>query len=138
MALPPQKFREMVFQTLFSTDGGDSSVEETAIMLMKELKVTKKSAFLASERVKQILARQEELDQKISSYLTDYTLERVAKAEKSILRLGFYELLFDEEIPHLVAIAEALRLAKKFGTPSSVQFVNAIMDSAFKEISPKE
>ncbi|HSX12884.1 MAG TPA: hypothetical protein VLE96_00470, partial [Chlamydiales bacterium] len=39
MALPPQKFREIVFQILFSSD----STEETALMLMAELKVTKKA-----------------------------------------------------------------------------------------------
>lgn len=133
MALPPQKFREMVFQILFSQELDVSSLEETALMLMKELKVTKKAAFLACEKVKKIREKQKDLDQIISSSLTEYSLDRVAKAELAILRLAFFEILFDDEIPYLVAIAEAMRLAKKFSTPSSVQFINAVLDAGYKQ-----
>ncbi len=123
MALPPQKFREIVFQILFSSD----STEETALMLMAELKVTKKAVLEANSIVLQIRERLSEIDEKISLYSTDYAFERISLVEKTILRLGIFEL---ERLPPPIAIAEAIRLTRKFGTPESAQFVNAILDKA--------
>lgn len=130
MALPPQKFREIVFQILFSADFPLPETGQTALMLMNELKVTKKAVLEAGEKVKQIHAKLPLIDEKISSFSTDYTFERISRVEKAILRLGLYELLFDPSLPPLVAIAEAIRLTRKFGTPESAQFVNAILDRA--------
>ena len=43
-------------------------------------------------------------------------------------------MLFDASIPPLVVIAEAIRLTRKFGTPESAQFVNAILDRLYKKV----
>ncbi|HSX14156.1 MAG TPA: transcription antitermination factor NusB, partial [Chlamydiales bacterium] len=74
-----------------------------------------------------IRERLSEIDEKISLYSTDYAFERISLVEKTILRLGIFEL---ERLPPPIAIAEAIRLTRKFGTPESAQFVNAILDKA--------
>jgi len=51
----------------------------------------------------------------------------MAKAEKTILRLAYYEMKYDENIPESVAINEAVNLAKKFGRDESSAFVNAVL-----------
>lgn len=130
MALPPQKFREIVFQILFSSD----LTEETALMLMNELKVTRKTVLEANALVSHIRSKLDAIDEKISLYSTDYAFERISGVEKTILRLGLYEL---EALPPLVVIAEAIRLTRKFGTPESAQFVNAILDKAMKHVQNK-
>ena len=61
-----------------------------------------------------------------------YDIDRIHSVERNVLRLGIYELFFDPEIPPKVAIAEAIRMSKKFGTPESVSYVNAIMDNIYK------
>jgi N utilization substance protein B len=132
MALPPQKFREIVFQILYSSDFLFDHLEDTAVMLMVELKVTKKSVLEAYERVKQIHSKLIGIDEKIGAFSTEYHFDRILKVEKTILRLAIFELLFDRSIPPLVAIAEAIRLTRKFGTPESAQFVNAILDRVYK------
>lgn len=131
MALPPQKFREIVFQILFSSDFLDLETEQTALMLMKELKVTRKAVLEANSQVLQILEKLPQIDEKISLYSTDYAFERISRVEKTILRLGLFEL---EKLPPLIAIAEAIRLTRKFGTPESAQFVNAILDKAMHAV----
>ena len=132
MALPPQKFREIVFQILYCSDFPAAETEETAIMLMNELKVTKKSVLEAHEKTRQIQAKLFEIDAKIGAYATDYSFERILRVEKTILRLALYELLFEPSLPPLVAIAEAIRLTRKFGTPESARFVNAVLDRVYK------
>lgn len=132
MALPPQKFREMVFQLLYSDDIGFSEEKDIIEMIMNELKVTKKSALIGQERVIKIRQYLQKLDELIAKIVVSYEFERIQTVERNILRLGAYELLFDDEVPPIVAIAEAVRLAKKFGTPESAGFINAVLDSMYK------
>ena len=47
--------------------------------------------------------------------------------------MGVFELLFDPLIPPKVAIAEAIRLSRKFNTPESASFVNALLDHLYQE-----
>lgn len=132
MSLPQQKFREIVFQMLYSYDMGCASEEDMLPLLMAELSVTRQAVRSAQERVRNIIARQTEIDALISKASLSYSFERIQSVERNILRLGIFELLFDTEIPPKVAIAEALRLARKFGTPESATYVNALLDSIYK------
>lgn len=132
MSLPQQKFREIVFQMLYSIDMGQASEEAMLPLLMAELAVTKQSVRKGQERVRLIIQKQAEIDAWIAKYSLSYTFERIQSVERNILRLGVFELLYDKEIPPKVAIAEALRLARKFGTPEAATFVNAILDSIYK------
>ncbi len=134
MALPPQKFREAVLQILYSHDFGYD--EEIIPLMMHELKTTRRAMLDAQERVRQILAKLPEIDPQITAASTEYSFERISKVEKAILRLGLFELSFDPSIPPKVAIAEAIRLCRKFGTPESSQFVNAILDGVYKKNAP--
>lgn len=132
MPLPPQKFREAVVQILYSQDFVGEEAEIIPFM-MQELKTTRRAMLEAQTKVNEIIARLPELDALITDSSTDYTFERISRVEKTILRLGLFELLFDSSIPPKVAIAEAIRLCRKFGTPESAQFVNAILDGVYKK-----
>jgi N utilization substance protein B len=132
MPLPPQKFREIVFSVLFSAAFEVEELESTALMLMGELKVTKRAVLHALDRARQVLSHLDEIDEKIRSTSDAYQFERISSAEKCALRLGFFELFYDPSLPNKIAIAEAIRLTRKFGTPQSADFVNAILDSAYK------
>lgn len=131
MALPPQKFREIVFQILFSRDFAIDEPGEIVALLMNELKVTKRTMLEASSRADLVAQRQAELDQKIASFSTEYAFERISTVEKTILRLGAFEILFDTSIPPKVALAEAIRICRKFGSPEGAQFVNALLHSIY-------
>ena len=131
MSLPAQKFREIVFQILYSRTYASSDAEETGLMLMAELKVTKKSILEARSRVQLIEAQMARLDQEITAASTEYSFERISLVEKTVLRLSLYEMLQDPSIPPRVAMAEAIRLTRKFGTPESAHFVNAILDFVY-------
>jgi len=101
-------------------------------MLMGELKVTKRAVLDAAARAREILSQLESIDAKIKEASHEYQFERISSAEKCALRLGVFELLHDSSLPDKVAIAEAIRLTRKFGTPQSADFVNAILDTVYK------
>jgi transcription antitermination protein NusB len=132
MSVPIQKFRELVFQLLYSYDLGRSKDEDMLELLSKELSLTRKIVREAQERVHQIRMHLDELDAFISKISHSYAFERIQTVEKNILRLGMYELLFDTSIPHKVVIAEAKRLARKFSTKESASFVHALLDAAYR------
>lgn len=132
MSLPPQKFREIVFLLLYRNDFICSELEETVFLIMDQLKVTKRSVLEAQERVFLIKNKLEEIDEKISTASTEYSFERISSVEKTVLRLGLYEILYDEMIIPKIAFSEAIRLTRKFGSPESAHFVNAILDAVYK------
>lgn len=131
MAFSQQKFREIVFQLLFSQDFLQME-EEMVDFMMEQLFVTKKTIYLAQEKWKEIVAHLSEIDEVIALYSSSYEISRIAKVEKNVLRLGVYELLYEPDLPPKVVIAEAIRLARKFSTAESSSFVNAVLDALFQ------
>jgi transcription antitermination factor NusB len=136
MALPPQKFREIVFQILFSRDFAVDEPQEMIALLMRELKVTKKTMNEADARADLVEKHLVELDETISRFSTEYSFERISRTEKSILRLGAFEILHDPSIPPKVAIAEAIRICRKFGSPESAKFINGLLDAIYHAAIP--
>lgn len=133
MAVPQQKYRELVFLMLYSYAEGSPDENEVERLLMKELSVTKKNVKLALEKVKAILKQKSEIDEKIAKASLSYAFERIQTVEKNILRLGVYELFYEDGIPPKVSISEAIRLSRKFATKESSAYINAILDHLYKE-----
>ncbi|MGA8164816.1 MAG: transcription antitermination factor NusB [Waddliaceae bacterium] len=133
MALPQKKFREMVFQMLYSYDFSQVSEEEIVPFLMQKLAVTKKAARDAWSRRQKIVDQLPKIDALIAERSESYRFERIKTVELTILRLAIYEILVDPAIPPKVAIAEAIRLARKFSSPESASFVNALLDAIYKK-----
>jgi transcription antitermination protein NusB len=131
MALSPQKFREIVFQLVYSEDfGGDAEVVE---MLMAQLAVTKRIVREASDVKDKIIEKKKELEEVIRAHSEGYDYSRIPGVERNVIRLGVYELLYSKDVPPKVVIAEAIRLTRKFATPEASSFVNAILDSVYKQ-----
>lgn len=133
MALPAQKFREILFLVVYSQDFGSSDERELISLVMKQLSVAKSAVRQALLKAQKITEHQEEIDKLITNTSKEYQLSRIPGIERNILRLSIYEILFDPEIPGKVAISEAIRLARKFSTPESSTFVNALLDQVYKE-----
>ena len=133
MAISPQKFREIIFQLLYSCDFGGSTDEEMVALLMKELCVSKQVMRQAIEVKQSVHAKLEEIDGLIARHSKSYDFERIPRTERNILRLGIFEILYSDHIPAKVAIAEAIRLTRKFATPEAGSFVNAILDALYQE-----
>ena len=84
-------------------------------------------------KAKDVLAHITEIDGKLDAVSEGWPVKRMGKAELTILRLGYYEMHFDEDIPQSVAINEAVELAKKYGSEDAPGFVNAILGKCADE-----
>jgi len=133
MAVDPKKMREIALQLLFSKDMGDAEGDDLLELIMKELKVTRSAVRQGLEKVERIQGCLSTLDEAIAQTSKSYDFSRIPRVERNILRLGVFELMYEkQEIPPKVAISEAIRLAKKFATPESTAFINAVLDCIYK------
>jgi len=88
----------------------------------------------AEKLIAGVLKNQEEIDELIKKYATEWPLEQITTIDRNILRIGVYELKFDPEIPSKVAINEAIEVAKAYGGESSGKFVNGVLGAIYKEM----
>jgi transcription antitermination protein NusB len=77
----------------------------------------------------------ERIDELIATYSVGWTLDRMPMVDRNILRLGAYELLWNDEVPDGVAISEAVALATELSTDESPRFVNGLL-SRLLELKP--
>lgn len=83
-----------------------------------------------------VLKKRKDIDRIISKAAPEWPLERISCLDRTVLRLGLYELLFADrtEVPAKVAINEAIELAKTYGGDASGRFVNGVLGSVYREL----
>lgn len=77
------------------------------------------------------------IDDLIVKYATEWPLDQITIIDRSILRIGIFELLMAENIPPRVAINEAIEIAKAYGGESSGKFINGVLGAIYNDI-PEE
>ncbi|MCK4934017.1 MAG: transcription antitermination factor NusB [Simkaniaceae bacterium] len=127
--MPKQKFREIVFQLIYSLDFNELEDSNQLFSILDKCHVSKKNMLAARERADQLKVHQIEIDELIAKFSPEYDFSRISEVEKNILRLGTFEMMYDTAIPPKVAITEAVRLSRKYGSPEGGNFVNAILDA---------
>ncbi len=75
----------------------------------------------------------DEIDKMLAARLDNWSLDRLSRIDRAVLRIGAAELLYQEEIPPKVAIQEAIHLAEAYGGDESPRFVNGVLDALYKE-----
>jgi N utilization substance protein B len=81
----------------------------------------------AREIVDGVIDHQDEIDEEIETYAHGWTLARMPAVDRAILRIGVWELLFNDAIPEGVAISEAVEAATVLSTDDSAGFVNGLL-----------
>ena len=85
--------------------------------------------------VESVLEKAEELDGKISNYSTTRSITRIPKINLAILRIAFYEILYDDLTPVNVAINEAVLLSQAYSYKEDTAFINGVLSSFAKSLS---
>lgn len=79
------------------------------------------------ELVEGVVSQQAQIDEFLATYAQGWTLERMPSVDRIILRLGSWELLFNDDVPDGVAVSEAVSLATTLSTDDSPAFVNGLL-----------
>lgn len=120
--------REKVIQTLYQTEFTNGTVDEAIRhVLEEEGPVDFADRNYIEEMVRGTLEHASAIDGLLQGYLKGWKMDRLARVDRAILRLGVYEMIYREEVPAKVAVNEAIELAKAFSAPESAKFVNGVL-----------
>lgn len=135
--LPVREQRTIAFYLLYIMDvsGYEPSVEAVTDQFSRGYFCSIDPAGFIAQRVTAIIARREELDNKMRPLLQNWKLERLSVATRLIIRMALWELeCTDLDVP--IVINEALELAKMFAEQDAYKFVNGVLDEWAKQ-NPK-
>lgn len=125
---PRRRAREAALLLSFQMDmGGDDW--ELASQVLEDIGLNEVGAVFAMQLAQNAAADQEKSDTLINNYAREWSLDRFAAIDRSILRLAISELFRDGGENANIIINEAIELAKKFGDENSGAFVNGILDA---------
>ncbi len=140
--------RTCVMQTIFEIEFNeeirssqkDHVVPEPKVVLDKILdefapKLTEKD--FAYDTLEAVLANQKEIFKIIEKFAPDWPIAKIAKVDRAILEIGVYEIVFNDDIPPVVAINEAVEIAKHYGDDSSPKFINGVLSSVMDQNNEK-
>lgn len=132
--------RTVAMQSLFEWDFNNRTenlaeiVETNLVQFAPGLQETDFSRVLASG----VADNMEALDKIIVETAPEWPIDQITVVDRSVLRLGIYELLFLKDVPPKVAINEAVEIAKAFGGENSGKFVNGVLGTLYKnKIEPE-
>jgi N utilization substance protein B len=136
MALSRHLCREIVFQVLFSWEFSEKEFNDTESTqklqdYLQEFRKEEISVFL-EQLLHGVIQHIYTIQEVIRKYAPEWPLEKINPVDRSILYLGVYEILFDPDVPDIVAIDEAIEIAKKYGNENSSKFVNGVLNTVMK------
>lgn len=124
------KARKRALDILFQADVRG---EDVAQILAAEAKraanePARESSWLyAREIVDGVIDNRDEIDEQLTTFARDWSLARMPAVDRAVLRIGTWELMFNDEVPDAVAIDEAVELAKEFSTDEAGSFVHGVL-----------
>ena len=123
--------REVAFMVIFEKMFQNELTLDEIFAMAQESDLFKVSTF-AQKLAFGVFDNLDAIDEIISENLVGWTISRISKTSRAILRLAVYELKFTD-VPVGVAINEALEICKKYSTEADVSFVNGVLASASKK-----
>jgi N utilization substance protein B len=81
----------------------------------------------AVELVRGVLAHWREIEEILTTWSQGWNLERMAAVDRAALRLGVWEIVWNDEVPDMVAVSEAVDLVQSMSTDDSPGFVNGLL-----------
>lgn len=133
--------RSIVMQTLYEWDFRgrtmtDLELEEALARNAVEFAPAVRDISFMRSLLLGILDKRDSIDNIIEKAAPDWPIDKISLIDRNILRVGLYELLFEnrKEVPAKVAINEAIELAKSFGGETSGKFINGVLGAVYKEL----
>ena len=123
-----KKNREEAFKLIYQTEINKENYKSQLEYYFADNKVPLEASEYILDLVAGVNVRIAEIDKCIEGYLvSSWSIKRISRVDLAILRMGYYEIKYRDDVPKGVAINEAVELAKKYGSDSSGKFINGIL-----------
>lgn len=124
------KARKRALDMLYSADMRQVPVEQMLVVEAEKAANEPERAaswLYAREIVDGIVDHRDEIDELIETHSRGWTIERMPAVDRALLRIGVWEIVYNDEVPDPVAIAEAVEAATVLSTDDSAGFVNGLL-----------
>ena len=119
---------QMVYEHMLGGDGGEDTLRG-----LIEFTPEEDDQQYIDTLLEGISGNADALDAAIEKCLKGWTLDRIAKVDRAVLRVAAYELCFARETPDAVVINEAVALAQRYDSPAAGKFVNGVLATLLAE-----
>jgi N utilization substance protein B len=127
--------REAALQMLFAWEAaGAQPVERVIAAYWRETPGDPEGREYADRVVRGVVEDLETVDGAVTKASTNWRMERMARVDRNVLRVGAWELLRATDVPRAVILDEAVELAKRFGSQESGAFVNGVLDRVAEDL----
>lgn len=133
--------RTVAMQVLYEWDFNGQRAEKINEYIkhnLAEFAPNEKDSSYVEKTVQGVIKNLTEIDKIIEKTAPEWPIAQITIVDRNILRLGIFEMKYVEEIPPKVAINEAIEIAKTFGGRSSGKFVNGVLGTIYKNLTPSE
>ena len=134
---------QMIFEKISGGQGGEDTLKRVSDELREDglpgvEKIGRKEPDpedreYISAALEGVLAHREEIDEKIEKTAKGWTIDRMSLVDLTVLRLAVWEILYADDVPGSVSIAEAMELTERFSDPEDKAFVNGILGTILRE-----
>jgi len=128
--------RTLAMQSLFQWDfkeNQEKGIEEIMQYTRREFAPEFNDNDYVDSTVRGVIAFKTEIDETLEKFAKDWSIKQMAIVDRNVLRIGVYELIYNENIPAKVAINEAIEMAKAFGGETSGKFINGVLGAIYKD-----
>ena len=125
--------RTCVMQTIFNIEFHGQDARKTLDSILEEFAPKLTEREFAYETLDGVLENKDGIIKIITEFAPEWPIEKIAKVDRAILEIGVYEVIFSGEVPPVVAINEAVEIAKEFGDNSSPKFINGVLSNVMKK-----
>lgn len=132
--------RTCVMQTIFIVEFKQQELgplpEDESMAVLEDIlsqfapKLTEKD--FAYHTLKGVIEHRDKILEYITKYAPEWPLDKIARIDRAILEIGIFEVAFSSDVPPVVAINEAIEVAKHFGDSNSPKFINGVLSSIMK------
>ena len=133
-----RKAREVTLQILYALDVQRISLREAIELFWASFEAPEEARKFSSLLIEGAWYNRERIDRLISDSSENWTIARMSRVDRSILRMAVYEFLFCPDIPPKVTLNEAIDLGKVFGSENSGAFINGILDALYGKLLNKD
>ena len=119
---------------LFAMEAGGGSIERVIAAFWRETPGDPEGREYADRMLRGVAGDLDKVDEAVRKASTNWRLERMARVDRNVLRLGAFELIESRDIPRAVILDEAVELAKRFGSEESGAFVNGVLDRLANDV----
>ena len=138
---PKQKrqARIITLQVIYANELKGSDLDDTCAFMLDEGKPPMVNVIKYGKQLSNLIFQHAiEVDELIKNRSKNWDIDRITLIDKLILRMALVEMIYVDEVPPKVSIAEGVEIAKQFSTEDSSSFINGILDAVYNEIVKKK